>query len=352
LNFPKEKFSENLVLMVRGSDGVGAFLEMSHVQRAFVLRQFVAGIQPRDGDGLLSPKTIKSMIDGFVRSIKEIESNSDMLTERFGEWSWSKSAPYVCVKQALKNYSFHRFEEVCENKERAKQPSNRADALKVFSFAAVHSRTLELASTSVSFRTRLLHLQRAAVQIIGCFCGNRAITEMHEMKVSDFKERSNCWMEYDPTGVTKSTKVNAEYQVVERASSFIVGRKNCDLIRLLASHRSLDSPDRLFLKVQNNVEETDEIWFANQHVGVNKIGPAISEYANALVCERVIPEGHYTNTSMRKLVVDRLAQAGCPELLVASAIGHYVNGGSSISSGFGYRNLSNYITGVNDDLTR
>ena len=53
------------------------------------------------------------MIDGFVRSIKEIESNSDMLTERFGEWSWSKSAPYVCVKQALKNYSFQNIRRSC-----------------------------------------------------------------------------------------------------------------------------------------------------------------------------------------------------------------------------------------------
>ena len=81
------------------------------------------------------------------------------------------------------------------------------------------------------------------------------------------------------------------------------------------------------------MEQHHAVWFANQNVGVNKIGTAISNYANDLIQENCIPSGKYTNTSMRKLMVDRLTDAGCPELLIASAIGHYASNGSSVASG-------------------
>ena len=102
-----------------------------------------------------------------------------------------------------------------------------------------------------------------------------------------------------------------------------------------------------------NVKESDVYWFANQNVGVNLISTAISEYSDILQQRNKIPAGHYTNTSLSKLVVNRLCSAGCPELLVASAIGHYVSQGGSNSAGFTHRNSVNHITGmnINDELT-
>ena len=77
-----------------------------------------------------------------------------------------------------------------------------------------------------------MHAQMATVQIIGYFCGSRAVAEMHKIKLTDFVDHGPNWVEYKPTGVTKTTKVNAEFVVTQRARAFVVGRKNCDLIRL------------------------------------------------------------------------------------------------------------------------
>ena len=286
-----------------------------------------------------------------MRHIKEIEAESDILFERYGDWSWTKGKVYGIVKEALKSYSMHRFSQMTQSVSERKDTS-ASDSLRLFAFGLIKRQTLKIAACSQLFRERLLHIQKATVQVIGQFCGSRAISEMNEIKVSDFIEHGLCWFEYRPSGVTKTTKVDSTFTVASRVSSFILGRSNCDLIRSLASHRSLDAPNRLFLRPLNNVLESHELWFANQNVGINQISGAIKDYTSNLIENQLIPEGKYTNTSMRKLVVDRLSDAGCPEMLVASAIGHYASNSSSVGAGFVHKNLVNYSTGVNDVLTR
>jgi hypothetical protein len=61
------------------------------------------------------------------------------------------------------------------------------------------------------FRTALLHYQKATVQVLGKYLGSRVIAEMNEIKVTDFVEINALWMEYNPSGVTKTTKVNSQY---------------------------------------------------------------------------------------------------------------------------------------------
>lgn len=345
-SFPDSVSRENFRLM----DGVDAFLQMSLLQRATVCVEFVAGVQPADRKTCLTAKTIKGMLDGFFRHIHAIENESEELTAKFGDWSF-KSKPFVKVKEALKNYEMNRYIACSENPGQQRVVI-AADVLQPFAFAEIHKRTLYLAACSTTHRAKLMHIQKATAQVIGNFLGARAISELHEVKVTDFYENGPNWMEYRPSGVTKTTKVNQEFQVTQRYPGFIVGRKNCDLIRLLVSHRSEDSPNRLFLRPLNNVEEHHDYWFANQHVGVNQISSAISQYTLALIEGGRIPCGHYTNTSMRKLVADRLSNAGAPEMIVASAIGHYGSTGGQTNVGFNHRNLGNYISGCKDSLTR
>lgn len=346
--FPSQDFRDRL----RELDGVSLFMELTHIQRASVLRGFVAGVKPRKtGDPPLSAKTIKAIVDGFVRHLKEIEAESDILYEKYGDWSWTKGKVYGIVKDALKSYSMHRFSQLSQSVSETRDTS-ASDSLRLFAFAQIKTHTLKIAACSQLFRERLLHLQKATIQVIGQFCGSRAISEMNEIKVTDFIEHGLDWLEFKPSGVTKTTKVDSNFTVSSRVSSFLVGRSNCDLIRLLASHRSNDAPNRLFLRPLNNVLESHEFWFANQNVGINQISGAIKDYTPVLIENQLIPEGKYTNTSMRKLVVDRLSDAGCPEMLVASAIGHYGSNSSSVGSGFMHKNLVNYSTGVNDVLTR
>ena len=105
-----------------------------------------------------------------------------------------------------------------------------------------------MAGRAATFRDRIVHIQKATIQIMGYFCGNRAIAEMNAIKISDFVEHNMHWIEYKPSGISKTTRVDAEFKVTEKCSSFIVGRKNCDLIRFCASHRSSDAPNLFVLE--------------------------------------------------------------------------------------------------------
>jgi hypothetical protein len=110
--FPRQDFRD----MLRELDGVALFMELTHIQRASLLRGFVAGVKPRQSGGApLSAKTIKSIVDGFVRHIKEIEAESDILFEMYGDWSWTKGKVYGIVKEALKSYSMHRFSQMTQS---------------------------------------------------------------------------------------------------------------------------------------------------------------------------------------------------------------------------------------------
>ena len=53
---------------------------------------------------------------------------------------------------------------------------------------------------------------------------------MNEINLTDVAQIDLNWMEYKPVAVTKTTKVNYEFSVPNKCRSFIVGRKNCDLI--------------------------------------------------------------------------------------------------------------------------
>ena len=135
---------------------------MSHVQHAFVLCKFGWGVQPVDGGGSLAPNSIKGMIDGFVRNIHSVEAESDELSSMIGAWSWSKTKNYKCVKEELKKYSLCHFDKISEHPEE-KRARSTADPLRLFSFSAIHSRTLCLAGRSATFRDCIVHIQKATV---------------------------------------------------------------------------------------------------------------------------------------------------------------------------------------------
>ena len=54
------------------------------------------------------------MIDGFVRHICTIESESVSLLTVYGDWSWTKGKNNETVKKALKTYSWNMFDQLAE----------------------------------------------------------------------------------------------------------------------------------------------------------------------------------------------------------------------------------------------
>ena len=74
------------------------------------------------------------MIDGFVRNIHSVEAESDELSSMFGDWSWSTTKNYKCVKEVLKKYLLCRFDKFSEHPE-DKRPQSTAHPLHLFSFS-------------------------------------------------------------------------------------------------------------------------------------------------------------------------------------------------------------------------
>jgi hypothetical protein len=340
IEFPPDKFKDAaFVRTLQEQSGVEGFLVMSHVQRAEILKQFVKTIKSKNGDLHLRAKSIKGIVDGLVREIKLIEGQNDDLLTKYGDWSWKKHCAYVIVVQSLK--------EVCLQKEVPNaanfRPSQTADVMQFWEFEQCQQLCISKIANSSTFREKLIMTQHYVMQTIGKFCGARAIGEIHDMRTSDFTELDVYWLEYFPSNYGKTVRVKSDFSIAPRFSSFICGRANCDAVRLLCSHRNTDASNYLFLKVLNNVKETEEIWFANQRVGEGKIGKALSPYAEELVTMNVFDKGHYTNTSIRKLVTEVLALKGTPEVIVSSAIGHYSSSGASYEGGFRDSNLGNYM---------
>jgi len=70
-----------------------------------------------------------------VRHIKEIEAESDILFETYGDWSWTGKV-YGIVKEALKSYSMHRFSQLTQSASERKDTS-ASDSLRLFAFGLI-----------------------------------------------------------------------------------------------------------------------------------------------------------------------------------------------------------------------
>ena len=219
-----------------------------------------------------------------------------------------------------------------------------------FEFGRLHRYTLARAANAPTFREKLQTIQFAAVQVIGQFFGARGLSEVKDIDTTELEQQGPLWIEYTPNGRTKTSRVTNDYRITQRHRMFIVGKTNCEIINLLCTHRDPSAGTSLFLRAKNNVTEDDDVWFSNQKVGKSIIGQAVSKFAAPLMERREIENGHYTNTSMRKMLADRLFLAGAPEAIIASAIGHYSN--SCSNNGFRHSNLANYVSGMESTILR
>ena len=350
--FNCEKFPDpSFIRFIQAQDsGIAALLELSHVQRASILSQFVVSVQSKNTDFKLRARTIKGMLDGIQREIWEVEGSSDVLMERFGEWSCTKHKCYKTVRDDLKNLCLQNEVSSTGNF----KCGQSADALSFWEFEHVQTLTLFEIAHAKTFRDKLIKIQHYAMQNIGRFIGSRGIQEIHDMKVTDFTYNyiDHYWLEYFPSNYGKTVKVTSEYSIAPRYSGYICGRSICDVFRLLSSHRNPDAEHYLFLKVLNDVMETDKVWFANQRVGSGKIGKAVNTYTEQLLKQKIIDEGKYANTSLRKLVVENLSLKGAPECVVSSAIGHFGMSGASNKGGFRDGNLGNYMSALAKPIMR
>ena len=107
MDFDPAKFPNpaQTATFIEADDFVQAFLLMSEVQRAAVMRHFVRTV-PRSADGkLLRTTTIKNILDAVVRAVQLVEAQDEVLYAKYGDWSWSKRSNLVfkIVRDELKD---------------------------------------------------------------------------------------------------------------------------------------------------------------------------------------------------------------------------------------------------------
>ena len=84
------------------------------------------------------------------------------------------------------------------------------------------------------------------VHIHTLFCGCRAQEEISHLIVQDFKDHSPNCIEFKLSGDFKTHKLGANFNFLDRESSFIFLQKYCDPFRIFMYYRRPSEIDRFF----------------------------------------------------------------------------------------------------------
>ena len=136
----------------------------------------------------------------------------------------------------------------------------------------------------------------------------------------DFTPNYRALIEYKQSCDSKNKELKSDYSFVERESSFIVGETFCSPIYFFLERRPADSIDRFFLFASFSVRIGDKILLSKKKpIGINPLGNSMKKHIQQLIEQELVPNGHYTNTSLRKGLMDHLILAGSLLVLLMRA---------------------------------
>ena len=69
-------------------------------------------------------------------------------------------------------------------------------------------------------------------------------------------------------------------------------------------------------------------------IGKNFLGDAVKNHIQQLIEEEWICDGNYSNTSLRKGLMDHLLKAGVPTSLADACMGHYCTNAGTAKAGY------------------
>ena len=99
----------------------------------------------------------------------------------------------------------------------------------------------------------------------------------------------------------------------ERESSFIVGEYFCRPIHFFLDKTPPDACDNFFLYASTTARIGDNILLCKKrNIDINPLGNSTKEHVKVLIAQDLVPVGTYSNTSLRKGLMDHLLMAGVP----------------------------------------
>ena len=102
------------------------------------------------------------------------------------------------------------------------------------------------------------------VHIHTLFCGCRAQDEITNLIVKDFVDHTPNCIEFRLSGDFKTRKLGANFNFIDRESSFIFSEKYCDPFRIFMNFRAPNSIDRFFLYHQPSARLGTKFCFLRQ----------------------------------------------------------------------------------------
>ena len=174
------------------------------------------------------------------------------------------------------------------------------------------------------------------------------------MIVKDFVDHTPNCIEFRLSGDFKTRKLGANFNFIDRESSFIFSEKYCDPFRIFMNFRAPNSIDRFFLYHQPSARFGDKILLSQaKPIGPKPLSQAVKKEITKLVEEGLIASGIYSNTSLRKGLSDALSLAYVPPVIVDLAVGHFNSKSGQTSVAFtSTPNLTSYVSLWEQAITR
>jgi hypothetical protein len=148
--------------------------------------------------------------------------------------------------------------------------------------------------------------------------------------------------------------LGANFNFLDRESSFIFSQKYCDPFRIFLYNRPQNAINRFFLYHQPSARFGNKILLAqSKPIGPKPLAQAVKLEIAGLVADGLIASGIYSNTSLRKSLSDTLSLAHVPPVIVDLAVGHFSSKGGQTSTAFtSTPNLPSYLSLWKQSLTR
>jgi hypothetical protein len=174
------------------------------------------------------------------------------------------------------------------------------------------------------------------------------------MIIQDFTDHSPDCIEFRLSSDFKTRKLGANFNFLDRESSFIFSEKYCEPFRIFISGRAANSVDRFFLHHLPSARFGDQILLSQaKPIGPKPLSQAVKKEISTLVYEGLIAPGNCSNTSLRKGLSDALSLAYVPPVIVDLAVGHFSSKSGQTSSAFtSTPNLTSYLSLWKQSITR
>ena len=328
-------------------DGFQVLCSASHEERNVLFSHYVAKMVKRresqkdlqNGVNFVLGRTKRGYLNSLMRGMKMYE-HLHHLTNIYGrDWSWQTDLAYKQTQAVLVK--------VTKKNELAVSPS-KIDCSSAYlsdeQFDVLHSFTWDLSEDiSLSFAERLKHKAAYFCQDCAVFDCLRGRDELANMLMGEFTvlpDQKNILFQMKRD--FKSCKPDKTMKIVHKPSLIIPGERPIQLLQqFFTSHRPTNLKehiqDRLLLRPKDRAQPTDAVWYDRRVLGKDFTDSIVSLYVQMLRDKNhplFLEDFKYTNSSLRKFHLEKLADANAPLLIQQASLAqntrHYSRGAHNL----------------------